>query len=186
MGTDGVKEKDVFTIIEELAVEKQEPTIKLIRDRLGSGSFATISKHLKTWKEQNQKASVPKIPESIFKVAQNLWNFAYKEAEAVLKKDRDDLETEKTKWEKEIEAYRVENEKLEIKLKAMERRHLEINEELERTRKLEADKSTALGKLQQQLSKLEANLESMTDRFKEEKERGARLEKSLSEIAKKK
>jgi flagellar motility protein MotE (MotC chaperone) len=49
MVTKGLKESDVFEAIYFLEKQNVKPTAKAIRDRIGSGSMTTISKHLKNW-----------------------------------------------------------------------------------------------------------------------------------------
>jgi chromosome segregation ATPase len=185
VGTSGITENEVFDIIEVLVSEKIEPTIKLIRERLGSGSFATISKHLNTWREKSEK-KLPEMPEAMLKVAQYYWGHAYKAAEAVLSSEREKLKEEIVQWVKERESFISEIEKLEVSKHSEERRNKDILAELERERKVQVQRDESFMKLSQQYSKLEAKFESLSERFAEEKARSVRLEKDLAEIAKKK
>lgn len=186
MGAGGVTETEVFEVIDSLVREKQEPTIKLIRDRLGSGSFATISKHLKSWKDKNEKPLIPKLPENLQRAAQGFWGFAYKEAELAFKVEREALKAEQEKWVKEKEQLVNEMEKLEIGHHSKDRRMKEILAELDRERKVHSQKDETILKISQHNSKLDAKLESTLERLSEEKSRSTRLEKDLADIAKKK
>lgn len=186
MANKGLTEDEVLDVIEFLRAEKKELTVKAIRDQLGTGSFSTISKHLLRWKEVNQKHPIPEIPAPILKVSQNFWNLAFREAEGKLQSQKEELVADKAKWAKDIEYYKNENEKLEIEKHSQEVRHRETLKELERIQKLEADKTTQLSKQSEQIGQLKAKLESMTERFNEEKARAMRFERDLSEALKKK
>ncbi len=186
MANKGLTEEEVFDVIGSLVAEKQEITVKAIRDQLGTGSFSTISKHLQQWKKLNQKNPIPEIPAAVLKVSQNFWNVAFREAEVKLQVQKEELKVEKIKWAKDIEYYKKENEKAEIGKHSLEARNLELFRELERVQKLEADKSTLLSKQSEQIGQLKAKFESMAERFAEEKARATKLEKELSDFLKKK
>ena len=47
-----LSQEDVFQTATQLSQEGIEPSVKLIRERIGSGSFATISKYFKLWQAE--------------------------------------------------------------------------------------------------------------------------------------
>ena len=129
MGNKGITEQDIFDACEKLESKKVEITIKSIRDEIGSGSFSTISKYMEKWKSAKQGSPLPQVPEPVLKVAQNFWNTVYRHAEVQFKDQVEAIEKEKLKWAKEIESYRVENEKLEIAKMSLEKRNAETIKE---------------------------------------------------------
>ncbi len=65
MARTGISYEDVASVIENLMVNGEKPTILKIRETLGGiGSPNTISKYLKQWKEQALKSNIDSIPES--------------------------------------------------------------------------------------------------------------------------
>ena len=185
MANNGLTEKEVFAAILDLTSEKQTPTIQNIRDRLGSGSFATISKHLKAWISKNNNDRLPAVPEPMLKVAEYYWGHAYKAAEATLASDRAKLDQERIEMEKENQLISIANEKLEIKIHLLEKRLKEVETILERERNLANEKNKSSTKLSEQFTQVKTKLESMTERYNDEKSRVARLEKDLSDFLKK-
>ncbi|GLR63805.1 DNA-binding protein [Marinospirillum insulare] len=85
----GVQYEDVVEAALQLQKQGDNPTIQRIRDWLGTGSFTTISEHLKQWRE-NQRNATPLeqdsqgLPASLVKIAQELWQQACLEADEKL------------------------------------------------------------------------------------------------------
>ncbi len=86
MARAGIQYEDVVEAVLQLQKQGDNPTIQRIREWLGTGSFTTISEHLKQWRE-NQKSSTPlqqevaDLPNSLAKLTQTLWQQACLEAD---------------------------------------------------------------------------------------------------------
>ncbi len=63
MANVGIEKQDVFGAADEILAGGKEPTIQAIREKLGTGSLTTISKHLKDWQASKRNQSpVAKAP----------------------------------------------------------------------------------------------------------------------------
>ncbi|WP_052383828.1 DNA-binding protein [Litchfieldella xinjiangensis] len=84
MARTGVQYVDVQRAIDALLQQGETPSVQKVRERLGTGSFTTISDHLRQWREQraqNQDVPAPvSMPESVQDMAHALWNQAQQEA----------------------------------------------------------------------------------------------------------
>lgn len=69
----------VFEAADALLAEGKEPTLILIKERIGGGSYSTIKPHLNAWNEQ-RKAQPIAIPDDIQRLGRDLmramWNAA--------------------------------------------------------------------------------------------------------------
>lgn len=98
MARTGITYQDVKTAIDEIMAEGLNPTIAGLRERLGTGSFSTISEHLKHWRqEQHEKptatARTP-APDALSGLMQNLWVQAKDEANKELAEYKAKIEQE--------------------------------------------------------------------------------------------
>ncbi len=86
MARAGIKYEEVVEAVLQLQKQGDNPTIQRIREWLGTGSFTTISEHLRQWRE-NQKNSTPlqqegfDLPSNLVKLTQELWQQACLEAD---------------------------------------------------------------------------------------------------------
>lgn len=84
MARTGVQYVDVQRAIDALLQQGETPSVQKVRERLGTGSFTTISDHLRHWREQraqNQDVPAPvAMPESVRDMAHALWHQAQQEA----------------------------------------------------------------------------------------------------------
>ncbi len=169
----------------EKVVGPARPTLQAIRDLLKSGSFATISRHLKTWKErrQSQQSSVPKVPEGILLMFNRVWELTFREAEKALENEREVFRVEKERWENEksqiqevIEKVEAERDHVAIKIIELERSvktlTLQVSQFDQNSRSLGED-----------LARLKAQLEATELRRAEATERADRLESQLLNLA---
>ncbi|HKM16184.1 MAG TPA: DNA-binding protein [Marinospirillum sp.] len=82
----GIQYETVVEAVLQLQKQGDNPTIQRIREWLGTGSFTTISEHLRQWRE-NQKNSTPLqqeglgLPANLIKLTQELWQQACLEAD---------------------------------------------------------------------------------------------------------
>lgn len=77
MRQDAVTREEIFQVADELFAQGINPTQVKIRERLGKGSYATINKYLREWRNlerniANTNAAIP-LPEDFQKEALNLF-----------------------------------------------------------------------------------------------------------------
>ncbi|OPX55578.1 replication region DNA-binding N-term [Oceanospirillum multiglobuliferum] len=98
MARTGITYQDVKTAIDELLAEGMNPTIAGLRERLGTGSFSTISEHLKQWRqEQHDRPSLTSrtpAPDALSGLMQSLWLQAKDEASKELAEYKEKIEQE--------------------------------------------------------------------------------------------
>lgn len=185
MARTGIEEKDVFEAANRLIEAGEIPTLQAIREKLGTGSFATISAHLKKWREQKiQESPIPEAPEAVSFALKQIWSTAYRAAS-------DQFDGARAVWEHERKNLAQENEQMLSEIKKLEEAH--AAEEAQRKEAVAKAESIAQGqqKLQSELHEFrekfaaaQARLESHQERLKETTARAERLEGELAAIAK--
>ena len=67
MAREGITFEQVAAAADGLAGEGQQPTIRAVRERLGTGSPNTIHKHLTAWREARPvaAATAPELPHAL-------------------------------------------------------------------------------------------------------------------------
>lgn len=116
MARQGLSQEQIFTAAQTLLDRGQNVTVSAIRDTLGSGSYSTISTHLAKWREANDNtkpADIPSIPETVVQSMGQVWAVAWKEAQALIKAERDGLELARRDMEREKQDMDVEITRLE-------------------------------------------------------------------------
>ena len=124
----GIIKDDVFRAAQAIwDKEGKRPTQEAVRALLGRGSFATISKHLKEWREEYKDSlTAPEaeqtIPEEFIPMFQRFYNSvkANIEENAVTEQVRL-LETENDRLQTELEDYRITKAQLSESSKMWER-----------------------------------------------------------------
>ena len=117
MARKGINESQVFQIAEELRDTGVDPTLQNVREKLGTGSFATISSHLKKWRELKIKESpIPEQPQSFLSATKQIWATAWREAENTFEEQKKALFIEKEQWANEKEQILKEVERLEVEV----------------------------------------------------------------------
>ena len=88
MARTGIRYEDVQRAIEGLLQRGESPGVQRIREELGTGSFTTISDHLREWRarrEENRDQPLPQsIPERLQESLAGLWQQAQEEANDTL------------------------------------------------------------------------------------------------------
>ena len=72
--------QQIIEAAEALTSEGVAVTVAAIRERLGSGSFSTIQKHLSNWRTDNQPGEVPAMPVSAETAFNRVWIDVYRAA----------------------------------------------------------------------------------------------------------
>ena len=157
MNTSNINYEDFLKGVEELQQQGITPTLRLIRNQLGGGSFTKLLKFLQTWREQNEMAN-----QSGIELSQNLKQSLIAEFARVVKATRAQYDAKVEEQEKYYhEAMDLINE-AESKVAQLEQELIEQKQEADQAilafqRQLAAleQKNTTL---EEQIKKLEHNL----------------------------
>lgn len=89
MARKGVEYQEVVQVIHQLQRQGDNPTVQRIRESLGTGSFTTLSEHLRQWREDQRQATplqqeTQQLPDSLLAMTQKLWEAACLEADEKL------------------------------------------------------------------------------------------------------
>src|SRR5512135_3019147 len=99
MGRPAVNNQDkVREAIKVLEAEKKEVNAIAIRERLGSGSYSTITAVLAAWRREQAAAVrpiIPEMPDALTHLLRHLWEEAWKAADSVHESEREGREREK-------------------------------------------------------------------------------------------
>lgn len=153
MARNGISYNDVIQAIDEMQSEGLNPTIAGLRERLGTGSFTTISDHLKQWRSERQQkpmiASGTPAPDNLNSMVQAVWQQAREDAT------------------KELESYKEAIQKTLEAAEAEKHQAIELTQATEeRNRWLEGKNSDLLEEirsLEQQNGALAAQCEGLND-----------------------
>lgn len=110
-GRVGVSFERVAAIAEQIIAEGGRPTLRGIRERLGSGSLGTIQAHLKDWNE----GKAPVIPASTT-LATDVQQAVMEEIARQVRSSRTDLETQIAQVKSERDELADENNRLSLEI----------------------------------------------------------------------
>ncbi|MBS9402564.1 DNA-binding protein [Halomonas sp. TRM85114] len=171
MARSGVRYEDVQQAIDQLVARHETPSVQKVRELLGTGSFTTISEHLREWRarrEANRDLPAPHdMPESLQLLASALWEQAQQEAGEALNHYRAEAN-------QQVEAARVETR--------------EARREAEDAQQRESALASHLATTEQRLEERSAELASSQSarhaQEEREAEHAARLTKREEQLAK--
>ncbi|MWJ28184.1 hypothetical protein GPM19_08190 [Halomonas sp. ZH2S] len=107
MARNGIQYPDVQEAIDTLLVRGDTPSVQRIREVLGTGSFTTISEHLRHWRserELNRDVPPPKgVPEVIVELATGMWREAQQTANDTLAHYRQDANQQVEKAQRQAQ-----------------------------------------------------------------------------------
>lgn len=93
MARSGVQYEDVLGAIESLQTRGEAPSVQKIREVLGTGSFTTISDHLREWRMRRESSreqpASQAMPEPVQRLAESLWHKAQEAAGEALAEYRE-------------------------------------------------------------------------------------------------
>jgi chromosome segregation ATPase len=100
MARSGVQYEDVKQAIDALMAKGDAPSVQKIREVLGTGSFTTISDHLREWRarreERTESLPAQGMPEPILQLAEGLWEKAQDAAGEALAEYREEADRDIT------------------------------------------------------------------------------------------
>lgn len=156
MANKGITKQQVWEICDLMHSQGVEPTITKIKDKLGTGSFTTISNHLGSWKQgeadkdsTNLKAIPRTVEEDLMKMASRMWNICSLEAEK-------DMAKLKADYNDEITIAKEEVNKISLELRELLKKLDESDKDIE---KLEKEKALLEKELIKQTARNDANEE---------------------------
>ena len=185
MARNGIQYEDVQGAIESLMAKGEAPSVQKIREVLGTGSFTTISDHLRAWRMHRE--SRPKLPtsqnmpEAVQRLAESFWERAREAsaeelAEYRLQADRRVAEVESAIQEAQRQVENAEQreaalsthlagteQRLEARSAALARVESERDQWQERAQQFEE----RLGRTLQQLDKLQQENERQAQAHQE-------------------
>lgn len=190
MARSGVTYHDVQRAIDELLARGESPSVQKVRERLGTGSFTTISDHLREWRQrraQNRDVPPPRgMPAALQELAEGLWHQAQESAKESLAHYREeaDRRVEEAR-EKADEARRIAED--------AQQREAALAQHLAGTEQRLESLSAELARRQAELETREQNetrltsrlaeLESLLARHREESQRLAEEHRQALEAA---
>lgn len=187
MARQGIQETQVFQTAETLINgHNREPTVQAIREKLGAGSYVTISKHLKKWREIRAKESTPPTPNEILALTRQIWVKACQDATTSLDEKKQAFNVEKENWNYEREKMLQEIDKLEVQEATSSNKMAKLEARIKEDKEANRKRSQDYQAIKEKLVKLETQLESSEERRKEALSRANKLEKELTNIAKNK
>src|SRR5512135_1396554 len=191
MGRLGIEPGKIRDVIRELDAEGKSISVTSIRERLGSGSYSTLSAVLGEWRKERAKAvlpTVPAIPEGVTHLVEHLWAEAWKAADSVHEPERqafqrERAEHEQLRAEKDQEIARLEAElsRVEAERESARAALTKAGEELERERVERAKAESTASTLEAELTKLRVESRKALEAWVE---RASRAEARLEELAK--
>jgi predicted RNase H-like nuclease (RuvC/YqgF family) len=178
VGNHGIREEQVFEAADRIKEKGGSPTLQLIREELGTGSFATISKFLSQWKMvRATKQEIPNIPPEFNNYIKKFWAFCYKEAAANLETEKEAFRTERANLSEE------RNDLLKIIERLEEESSFSLTEKMRIEKKLEAA-NQQINQLNEDLATKKAQLAATEIRRLESTERADRIEQQLANLLK--
>jgi len=96
MARTGVQYEDVQRAIDDLLARGEAPSVQKVREVLGTGSFTTISDHLREWRQrrdENRDVPPPRgMPAALQELAEALWHRAQESANEALAHYREEAD----------------------------------------------------------------------------------------------
>ena len=179
--------ESIHAMADKLIAEGKRPTLALLRQELGGGSYTTISEAMKLWREEKARNAITPIapmPEDVITAindaALQIWQTAMTVAENKLQSERDALK------EARLEMEIAQNEAIEM-ADQLDREVSQLKQKLDDAANSQSIISNENISLKSELSDLKKDLataqKAMTKLEKESKEANNKMIESLQESA---
>ena len=166
MARPGITAEQILQTIQQLESEGTEATVTAIRERLGTGSFTTISQVLQTWRQERARISrppVPEVPDQVAGLFRQLWAESWRAADAVAATEREAAAQERAAYEAQTQEMQNEIAGLEQAIASLQSQtdqlaaeHAETNRALQTARVEHAQAAASVALLQEELTQLRA------------------------------
>ncbi|GHE19545.1 DNA-binding protein [Halomonas urumqiensis] len=177
MARSGVQYEDVQRAIDDLLARGETPSVQKIREVLGTGSFTTISDHLREWRahrEANRDVPPPRgMPAALQELAETLWQSAQEAANQALGHYREEAERRVEEANAALAQARRQAEDAEQRESALATHLANTEQRLEERSNALARSEVERDALAEQVTKLGANhhkLEAQLSRLQQQKE----------------
>lgn len=197
-----ITDDKIWAAADEIDAEGKNPTLAAVRDRVGAGSFTTISESMRRWRGKRTAAAAPVIealPDQLSEVgrsaASQIWTHAIRTAESRLEEakteldaQREDLEKERQEAQEFAELLNKQLEMIRSELEIERKRSAQLEEDLveareqaaleltsERSRLSEAQQlaATLTGRLEATQAQYDALLTRLDTKISTQKQQGA-------------
>ncbi len=138
MARQGISREQIFEAAGALQEEGTPATVQAVRERLGSGSYTTITRHLDDWRKEHAgqaPANIPDIPDKVMGAFQQVWATAAKAAQDEVETQRQALEAMRREMAKAQADMAAEIQRLEQALEETGRKAEGLERELEAERR---------------------------------------------------
>lgn len=151
-----VTPESVATAAWELQRAGENPSVRAVTDKLGSGSATTIHKHLKAWKEQMaQRARREPMPEVLARAQEDAWQLALDQAQA-------QFDIEREEWEAERAGFETTNGDLRARIAELEQASSDARGELQQANRALQDALSAAQTLTIERDQFQAQVATQT------------------------
>jgi chromosome segregation ATPase len=185
MARPGITQGQVFEVAETLVAEGLAPTVPLVRERLGSGSFTTLGEHLRAWKEKHAAAAVAEIhdmPEKVRAAFQLAWQVAFRNAQTEVETQRQALEAMRREMEREQRDMTEEIRRLEREIEAAVERGGQLDTALAEARRTGEEKDRQLLALQINNARLEERVKAADERADVANDRAEEYQRQVTDL----
>nr|VFJ69508.1 MAG: replication region DNA-binding N-term [Candidatus Kentron sp. DK] len=187
MARQGITKAQIIQAAEALQAESIPPTVQNVRERIGSGSFTTISAHLAEWRSENTAriaADIPEMPDKVQAAFHQAWGAAVRQTQESLETERQALDARRREMEKEQADMAAEIGRLEKVQEEAEEKTGRIEEELNRERQARAEVDEKLAASAIENARLDERAKGAEARAEELKGQLRELQEKMAEIAK--
>jgi colicin import membrane protein len=177
----GITEDAVFKAVDRLNSEGVAITVQTVRERLGSGSFSTINKHLATWREKKKNTQadlIPDMPREVLSAIDQVWAVAWKTTQEHMEAERKAFDSARREMENERKEMTEEIQRLEQELSESNTLRESLSEKLTASEKQVSDMQLENVRLEERVK----NTETRSDELRLQVES---LEAKLADLAEK-
>jgi len=173
-----ISKQEIIDAAEQLVAEGVNPSMQAVRERLGGGSFATISPVLREWKENREATTVAvlempsDVKGALDRFGADLWKTASTLATAQFEKLKDESRSSIEAANKERDEALEEIQRLESQILEQNNQMSSVNTEVERLKSLVDDERKKNAALQQRNDDLQETVVGLKTDLKESREDG--------------
>jgi chromosome segregation ATPase len=187
MARQGISKEQVYEVAAALRDEGIAPTVQIIRERLGTGSFSTISSGLSAWKVENANrisVNIPSMPDKVQVAFQQAWASATRRAQQDVEAERQALEAMRKEIDKDRAEMAAEINRLETELEETRNREGTMRTALEQARQECETAEHQFTKLRIENARLDERSKASDIRAGELKIQVGALQERFAEVAK--
>ena len=158
MARPGLTQAQIWEAADALLAAGVTPTVQALRERLGKGSFTTISTHLAEWRQvhaERQAPEVPEPPEPVTFALRAVWASAWRSGQEAVAGEREALEKTRREMAGEQQAMGVEIQRLEGAMEALEKAREAMEGELASARETNSALAVEKARLEERVAALE-------------------------------